>query len=45
MEGNKDEALKCLQLATKFLSSGHPEKAKKFIDKSIRLYPTQKAEG
>lgn len=43
MEGNKDEALKCLHLATKFLSSGHREKAKKFINKSLKLYPTDKA--
>ena len=45
MEGNKDESLKCLHLATKFLASGHKEKAKKFAEKSIRLFPSSKAEG
>eukprot|EP00111_Clytia_hemisphaerica_P000001 TCONS_00000001-protein len=44
MEGNKDEALKCFQFAIKFLDSGHVEKAKKFAEKSIRLYPTTIAE-
>lgn len=45
MEGNKDEALKCYNLAEKFLTNGHKEKALKFVHKSIKLYPTAKAEG
>jgi len=44
MEGNKDEALKCCHLAEKLLRTGHQEKAAKFLNKSIRLFPTQKAE-
>lgn len=43
MEGNKDEALKCIHLAEKFLHSGHKEKAIKFLNKSIKLYSTEKA--
>ena len=45
MEGNKDEALKCLNLAEKLLHSGHREKGIKFLKKSIKLYSTKKAEG
>jgi len=44
MEGNKDEALKCLNLAEKLLHSGHREKGIKFLKKSIKLYSTKKAE-
>ena len=45
MEGNKDEATKCCLLAEKFIRAGHNEKAVKFLNKSIRLFPTEKAEG
>lgn len=45
MEGNKDEALKCLHLANKFLACGHKEKAKKFAEKSLRLFPSERAKG
>jgi len=44
MEGNKDEALKCCHLAEKLLNTGHREKAVKFLNKSIRLFPTKRAE-
>ena len=45
MEGNKDEALKCCHLAEKLLGTGHKEKAIKFLNKSIKLFPTKRAEG
>lgn len=45
MEGNKDDAAKCLKLAEKFIASGNRDKALKFLAKSIKLYPTKKAEG
>lgn len=45
MEGNKDDAAKCLKLAEKFIASGNKDKALKFLTKSIKLYPTKKAEG
>lgn len=36
---NKDEAEKCRDLAKSFLTKGQYEKAIKFFDKSLRLYP------
>eukprot|EP00904_Undaria_pinnatifida_P012543 jgi/Undpi1/8419/HiC_scaffold_25.g10887.m1 len=36
---NKDEAEKCRDLAKKFLQQGENEKAVRFFDKSLRLYP------
>jgi len=45
MESNKDDALKCLKFAQKFISAGNKEKALKFLEKSIRLYSTPKAEA
>ena len=45
MEYNKDEALKCIDLAKKCVSVGNYQKAYKFTDKSIRLFPTPIAKG
>jgi hypothetical protein len=45
MEGNKDEAEKCLQFARRYLAKGDKEKAKKFIGKSKKLYPLKEAES
>ena len=45
MEGNKDEAMKCCHLAEKFIRAGYHEKALKFLNKSKKLFPTEKAEG
>jgi tetratricopeptide (TPR) repeat protein len=45
MEGNRDESERCYHLANKYLSIGDLEKAKKFLNKAERLYPTQKAKG
>lgn len=45
MEGNKDEAVKCLEFARRFLAKGDREKAKKFILKSKKLYPLEEAES
>lgn len=42
MEGslaNKDEAEKCRDLAKKFLRQGDLDKAVRFFEKSLRLYP------
>ena len=41
MEVNKDEALRCLQIAQQCRRSGNLPRAKKFIDKSLKLYPTE----
>ena len=45
MEGNKDEARKCLEIARRYLVKGDKEKAKKFISKSQKLYPLKEAES
>ena len=45
MESNKDEALRCLRLAEKYLSIGEREKAEKFGRKAHKLFPSQEAEG
>ena len=45
MEGNREEAEKCLHLAEAFLRANNREKCVKFLNKSIKLYSTEKAEG
>ena len=45
MESNREESLKCLSLAEKYLREGNFEKADKFANKSAKLYPTDKAKG
>lgn len=43
MDGNKDEADRCLDYAEKFAEQGLKEKAEKFIQKAERLFPTERA--
>lgn len=45
MEGNRDEAEKCINIATKALEAGDKEKALKFLNKAEKLYPTGRAKG
>lgn len=45
MEGNKDEADKCIEIAERAIKERNREKAERFIHKAERLYPTQKAKG
>lgn len=45
MEGNKDEAKKCLEIARRYLAKGDKEKAKRFLSKSQKLYPLKEAES
>ena len=45
MEGNRDEAEKCINIATKALEAGDKEKALKFLNKAEKLYPTDRAKG
>lgn len=45
MEGNKDEAERCIEIAKKYIDEGNSEKAKKFLQKAERLFPTDKAKG
>lgn len=41
LEGNKDEAEKCIAIAQSAFAAGNCEKAEKFLLKAERLYPTQ----
>ncbi|XP_012724326.1 dnaJ homolog subfamily B member 14 [Fundulus heteroclitus] len=45
MEGNRDEAEKCINIATKALEAGDKEKAVKFLNKAEKLYPTGRAKA
>ena len=45
MEGNKDEALRCVELAEENIAMGKYDKADKFLNKAQKLFPTSKAEG
>lgn len=45
MEGNRDEAEKCIHIATKSLEAGDKEKALRFLNKAEKLYPTDKAKS
>uniref|UniRef100_A0A3P8TPA8 DnaJ heat shock protein family (Hsp40) member B12b n=1 Tax=Amphiprion percula TaxID=161767 RepID=A0A3P8TPA8_AMPPE len=45
MEVNRDEAERCIDIATAALSSNQPEKAQRFLEKAQRLFPTEKAKG
>lgn len=45
MEVNKDEAERCIQIAKNAIDSGDSEKAKKFLQKAERLFPTEEAKG
>lgn len=43
MESNKDEALRCLQIARKHYEAGNTPSARKFCQKSITLFETPQA--
>ena len=45
MEGNRDEAERCLNIATTALEAGDKEQAVKFLNKAQRLFPTDRAKG
>lgn len=45
MEGNKDEAERCIDYAQQAFNYGDRAKAERFLQKAERLYPTQKAKG
>lgn len=45
MEGNRDEAEKCINIASKAFEAGDKEKALKFLNKAEKLYPTDRAKG
>ncbi|XP_061536361.1 dnaJ homolog subfamily B member 14 [Phycodurus eques] len=43
MEGNRDEAEKCINIASKAIEVGDKEKALKFLHKAEKLFPTGRA--
>ncbi|XP_028331883.1 dnaJ homolog subfamily B member 12b [Gouania willdenowi] len=43
MEVNRDEAERCIDIATAALTENQPEKAQRFLEKAQRLFPTEKA--
>ncbi|VVD02941.1 unnamed protein product, partial [Leptidea sinapis] len=43
IEGNKDEAERCIEIAQNAFSIGNYEKAERFLMKAERLYPTARA--
>ncbi|KAF7660426.1 hypothetical protein LDENG_00281970 [Lucifuga dentata] len=45
MEGNRDEAEKCINIASKALEAGDKDKALKFLNKAEKLYPTDRAKA
>jgi len=45
MDGNKDAAEHCIELAEKAFNSGDRANAERLLKKSERLFPTQKAKG
>jgi len=45
MEGNRDDAEKCIEFAIRYLQDGNRDKAEKLLMKSERLFPTSKAKG
>lgn len=45
MEGNREDALQAIRVAKKALQDGDLEKARRLLQKSIRLCPTELAKG
>lgn len=45
MEGNKDEAERCIDIAIEAAKLGNYERAEKFLRKADALFPTQKSKG
>lgn len=43
IEGNKDEADRCIEIAQNAFSSGNVEKAERFLIKAEKLYPSPRA--
>ncbi|XP_073684809.1 dnaJ homolog subfamily B member 12b [Garra rufa] len=44
MEVNRDEAERCIEIAIGALENAQPEKARRFLEKAQRLFPTQRAQ-
>lgn len=44
MESNKDEAERCIEISLAALRDNRPDKARRFLEKAQKLFPTQKAQ-
>lgn len=45
MECNREEAERCIQIAAQAFKEFKTQRAKNFLDKAEKLYPTQQAKG
>lgn len=45
MDSNKDEAERCIKIALNAIGNNQPDKARKFLEKAQRLFPTDKAKS
>lgn len=45
MDSNKDEAERCIKIALNAITNNHPDKARKFLEKAQRLFPTEHAKS
>ncbi|KAG7511717.1 dnaJ-like subfamily B member 12-like [Solea senegalensis] len=45
MDSNKDEAERCIKIALNAISGNQPDKARKFLEKAQRLFPTGRAKN
>ena len=43
MESNKDECKRCIEIARRSIAEGNSDKARKFLEKAERLFPTRQA--
>jgi len=45
MDSNKDEAERCIKIARIAVNNNQPDKARKFLEKAQRLFPTDQAKS
>ncbi|XP_069548801.1 dnaJ homolog subfamily B member 12a [Brachyistius frenatus] len=45
MDSNKDEAERCIKIALNAVGNNQPDKARKFLEKAERLFPTDQAKN
>lgn len=45
MESNKDEAERCIKISISALSKNQTDRAKRFLEKAQRLFPTDQAKS
>lgn len=45
MDSNKDEAERCIKIALNAITNNEQDKARRFLEKAQRLFPTEKAKS